>query len=99
MEIIQTSFFGWLGTTCTIIYKLPQMYKLYKNKTSKGLSIMSYGIQTISYVPYVIHGIIINDLPTFAMGLFSLILNILICFQICFYKKYYDSVIPITSSD
>ena len=78
MEIPQTSFFGWLGTTCTIVYKLPQIYKLYKFKTSKGLSIISYGIQTISYVPYVVHGIIINDAPTFAMGLFSLILNIII---------------------
>tara|TARA_B100001029_G_C15055695_1_gene454170 strand:+ start:224 stop:517 length:294 start_codon:yes stop_codon:yes gene_type:complete len=97
MEIPQTSFFGWLGTSCTIIYKLPQIYKLYKSKTSKGLSITSYGVQTISYVPYIIHGIIINDLPTFAMGLFSLILNLLICFQICFYKKYYDTVLPITS--
>ena len=94
MEIPQTSFFGWLGTTCTIIYKLPQIYKLYKSKTSKGLSIISYGIQTVSYVPYVVHGIIINDPPTFAMGLFSLILNIIICLQICFYKRYYNSVQP-----
>ena len=99
MEIQETSFFGWLGTGCTIIYKFPQIYKLYKSKTSKGLSIISYSVQTISYVPYVIHGIIINDSPTFAMGLFSLLLNILICIQICFYKKYYDSVLPITSSD
>ena len=87
MEIPQTSFFGWLGTTCTIVYKLPQIYKLYKSKTSKGLSIMSYSIQTISYVPYVVHGIIINDLPTITLGAGALFFNLILCFQQYYYRK------------
>ena len=92
MEIPQTSFFGWLATTCTLLYKLPQVYKLYKSKTSKGISIISFSIQTISYVPYIIHGIIINDKPTLAMGSFSFILSIILCIQICYYHRYYDVI-------
>ncbi len=28
MEIPKTSFFGWLGMAATLLYKLPQVYKL-----------------------------------------------------------------------
>jgi len=97
MEIPRTSFFGWLGMVVTFLYKLPQIYKLYKGKTSKGVSLISYSIQTISYLPYAIHGIMIEDLPTFAMGAFSFILNVVLCIQIAFYHKYYDQVLPVTS--
>jgi uncharacterized protein with PQ loop repeat len=89
-NIFKSSFFGWLGTACTLLYKIPQIYKLYNSKTSKGLSLISYSIQTISYLPYVIHGIIINDSPTFAMGAFSFILNIMLCIQITYYHYKYD---------
>jgi uncharacterized protein with PQ loop repeat len=92
-NIFQTSFFGWLGTTCTLLYKLPQIYKLYKSKTSKGVSLISYSMQTISYLPYAIHGIIIDDLPTFAMGAFSFILNVILCIQIIYYHYKYDTII------
>ena len=80
-----------MGTACTLLYKIPQIYKLYNSKTSKGLSLISYSIQTISYLPYVIHGIIINDSPTFAMGAFSFILNIMLCIQITYYHYKYDN--------
>ncbi len=95
MKIPRTSFFGWLGMVVTFLYKLPQIYKLYKSKTSKGVSFISYSIQTISYLPYAIHGIMIDDLPTFAMGAFSFILNVILCMQIIFYHKYYDQIQPV----
>ncbi len=97
MAIPRTSFFGWLGMGATLLYKLPQIYKLYKGKTSKGVSLISYSIQTISYLPYAVHGIIIDDFPIFAMGTFSFILNVILCMQIIFYHKYYDQVLPVTS--
>jgi uncharacterized protein with PQ loop repeat len=97
MEIPRTSFFGWLGMVTTLLYKLPQIYKLYKDKTSKGVSLISYSIQTISYLPYAIHGIMIDDLPTFSIGAFSFILNVILCMQIIFYHKYYDQIQSITT--
>ena len=39
----------------------------------------------------------IEDLPTFAMGAFSFILNVILCMQIVFYHKYYDQIQPTTT--
>ena len=83
-----TSAFGWTGTVISFLYKLPQIYKFYKVKTSKGVSIISYGIQTTSYVLYTIHGYIIDDDPIIIMGLVSFMLNIILCMQFLYYSRY-----------
>ena len=67
--------FGWIGSSITILYKFPQMYKFYNKKTSEGVSIISYGIQTVGYIMYAIHGIIIKDGPIITMGGVSFFLN------------------------
>ena len=85
--------FGWVATTITIVYKLPQMYTFYKEKTSKGISILSLTIQTISYILYTIHGYIIKDPPIFIVSIASLILNLILCFQYYYYRKKVDAVI------
>ena len=46
--------FGWIATVISIVYKLPQMYTFYKEKTSKGVSIISFEIQTINRINKVI---------------------------------------------
>lgn len=82
-----TSIFGWMGTSITFIYKLPQIYKFYKVKTVNGISLISYLIQTMGYVFYAIHGIIINDGPCFIMGAVSFFLNSILCCQYIYYKN------------
>lgn len=67
------SIFGWLATAGTFIYKLPQIYKLYKTKKSDDVSTPSLIIQTTGYVFYIIHGVIIDDHPIIAMGGISFI--------------------------
>jgi uncharacterized protein with PQ loop repeat len=85
--------YGWVGTSITIIYKLPQMYKFYNEKTSEGVSIISYGIQTFGYIMYAIHGIIIKDDPCFIMGAVAFFLNLILCCQYFYYRKKIDTVI------
>ena len=87
---METSAFGWAGTTISFVYKLPQIYKFYRSKTSRGISIISYGIQTSSYVMYTIHGVIIEDDPIIVMGILSLLLNIVLISQYYYYKIKYD---------
>ena len=84
--------FGWIATTITIVYKLPQMYTFYKEKSSKGISILSLAIQTISYILYTLHGYIIKDPPIFIVSIASLILNLILCFQYYYYRKKVDTV-------
>ena len=47
---MEKEIFGWGGTSITFLYKFPQIYKFYKSKTSKGISITSYIIQTFGYI-------------------------------------------------
>jgi uncharacterized protein with PQ loop repeat len=84
--------FGWIATTITIVYKLPQMYTFYKEKSSKGISILSFGIQTISYILYAIHGYIIKDPPIFIVSIASLVLNLILCCQYFYYKEKSETV-------
>ena len=96
-----TSAFGWGGTTISFIYKLPQIYTFYKMKTTKGVSLPSYGIQTTSYVLYTIHGYIIDDNPIIIMGLVSFLLNMILCSQYIYYSrrdKVLNQDVPINTS-
>ena len=80
------SIFGWLATAGTFIYKLPQIYKLYKTKKSDDVSTPSLVIQTTGYVFYIIHGVIIDDHPTIAMGGLAFIQGTILVVLCCLYK-------------
>ncbi len=95
---MKSTIFGWGGTSITFIYKLPQIYKFYKSKTAKGISIIAYLIQTFGYILYAIHGFLINDGPCFAMGVVSFFLNTILCCQYYYYHYKYDKKIILSDS-
>ena len=80
------SIFGWIATAGTFIYKLPQIYKLYKTKQSNDVSTLSLVIQTSGYIFYIIHGIIIDDYPTIATGGIAMVQGIILVVLCCLYK-------------
>ena len=94
-----TSIFGWFAALITFIYKLPQIYTFYRAKTSKGISIISYLIQTFGYVFYAIHGVIIDDYPVFITGSVSFFLNIILVIQYTYYRKRYDTSSTVIDSN
>ena len=79
--------FGWIATVMSVVYKVPQMYTFYKEKSSKGVSIMSLEIQTINYILYSLHGYMIKDPPLFLVSVISVGVNIILCCQYFYYKK------------
>lgn len=79
-----TKIFGWIATSLGLLYKTPQIYKIYKSKKIDGLSLNSYICQTLSYCFYILHGYYIEDNPTISMGFISLTQNLII--HILFYK-------------
>ena len=85
--------FGWIATVISIVYKLPQMYTFYKEKSSKGVSIISLEIQTINYILYSLHGYMIGDPPLFLVSVVSVFLNIILCCQYFYYKKNVEIVV------
>ena len=77
------TIFGWIASSITLIYKLPQIYKLYKRKKSDDLSIISLLIQATGYIFYILHGNNVKDYPIVLMGsgaLFQTVLLIIMYF-------------------
>ena len=70
--------FGWIASSITLIYKLPQIYKLYKRKKSEDISFFSLLIQSIGYIFYIMHGITIEDFPIIVMGSGALFQSIIL---------------------
>ena len=77
--------FGWIATSLSLIYKIPQIYKLYKTKKNEGLSIISLIVQASAYGFYIVHGFIIEDFPIISMGIISLVQSL---FLIALYFLY-----------
>jgi uncharacterized protein with PQ loop repeat len=81
------STYGWIASSITIIYKLPQIYKLYKRKTSEDISFFSLFIQAIGYVFYIIHGLTIKDNHIIIMGSGALIQNTILIILYFIYSE------------
>lgn len=86
------TLFGWAASSITVVYKIPQIIKLYKTKKSSDLSILSLIIQSIGYIFYILHGFNIYDLPIISMGVGALIQNIIII--ILYYLYNNNETIP-----
>jgi MtN3 and saliva related transmembrane protein len=78
--------FGWIATGLSLIYKIPQIVKLYKTKEIGSLSFMSLICQLLSYSFYIVHGIIIDDMPIIVMGSISIVQSILLVAMYIYYR-------------
>jgi len=79
--------FGWIATSLSGLYRIPQIIKLYKNKSADGLSSVSYIIQTTSYSFYILHGVIVEDYPIVAMGSIAIFQNLIILYLYYYFHK------------
>lgn len=70
--------FAWTANVLVFIYKIPQIYKLCKDKDTTGFSVLSYIIQSFSYSLYITHGFLNKD-DALAYGMIiPLIQNIIV---------------------
>jgi len=79
--------FGWIGGSIAIVNNIPQIYKIYTIKSCNDISQLSICMRILSYIFYIVHGIIVNDpalLWMTAIGSFQLIF---ILFQTLYYKN------------
>ena len=83
--------FGWLSSLITFVYKIPQIYKLYKDKNADGLSLLSLNIQGFGYILYSLHGYF-NDDPPILWGMMPpFVQNCIIIGMVIYYNKYNSS--------
>ena len=78
--------FGWIGGGLSVIYNIPQIYHIYKQKSTNDISIMSLIVRLISYSFYNTHGILIQDPPLLWMTSFSLLQVLILSYQFYLYK-------------
>jgi uncharacterized protein with PQ loop repeat len=80
------SIYGWIATSITSVYKIPQIVTLYRAKHTGSLSILSISIQGIGYIFYAIHGYTKNDLPIITMGSISFFQSLILFILYCKYR-------------
>lgn len=77
--------YGWIGGILALIYNIPQIYKLCKNKSAADISIVSWLMRSTSYVFYIIHTFINKDSALFYTYLLGFIQVLIITLLIYIY--------------
>lgn len=80
-------FIGFTGLVCSFLYRIPQIWKCYKTKSVKDISVWMIHIQNVSYVFYVIYGFMISDIVYIVSSFVSIIQNIIILLMCCCFRK------------
>lgn len=87
---IFTDVMGYLGAAFISIAFLPQTYKLFKTKNTKGLSLISYSIYHIGLTLFIIYGSFTHNYPLLAANAFGWIVNLFLLILIC-YNLFYQN--------
>lgn len=74
-------YIGFLAATLTTIAFIPQVWKIYKTKHTKDLSIYLLILLISGVTCWFIYGILLNDYPMIIANFFTLILNIYILYM------------------
>jgi uncharacterized protein with PQ loop repeat len=76
---------GIIATILSQIYRIPQIYQLYKTKSGNDISLFSICIQSLSYVFYIFYSIFNWDLVYIISNSISLVENTIIYIMIKHY--------------
>lgn len=71
-SIIQ--FLGLIAGACTTIAFLPQVFKTWKSRSAKDLSLSMFTIFSLGVALWLVYGFLMNDLPLIAANLITLML-------------------------
>eukprot|EP00466_Bigelowiella_natans_P015825 jgi/Bigna1/59429/fgenesh1_kg.4_\ len=85
-----TQAFGWVAVALSLTYKFPQIWKLYKTKDTRGISVLSQLVQASAYGFYIVHGILIEDHPIVFLGVTSLLQSIILVVQYFCYRGHHE---------
>ncbi len=69
---------GYAAAFCGTVSLIPQIIKLWKERSAKAISAIMYLIYTLGVVLWLIYGIMINSIPLIIAEIITLILSIAI---------------------
>ena len=82
-----TRVFGWIAVSLSLIYKFPQIYKLYTTHNTRGISVESQIVQASAYTFYIVHGLVISDPPVVFLGATSFAQSLVLIGQYFAYRN------------
>ena len=80
-----TRIFGWIAVSLSLVYKFPQIWKLYRTGDIQGISVESQIVQSLAYFFYITHGFVIEDPPIVFLGFTSLLQSVVLVSQYFYY--------------
>jgi uncharacterized protein with PQ loop repeat len=83
---IMSEYIGFSALFLSTIYRIPQIYKMCKNKSVQDISLSMFLVQSVSYVLYTIYGLMIHDIVYISSSALSLVQNMIIILLYCIYR-------------
>ena len=77
---------GLVAATLTTVAFVPQVYKTWKNKSVKDISLSMYTVLLMGLLLWIVYGFYINSLPIIAANIITATLSVLIVIMKIKYK-------------
>ena len=71
---------GLVGATFTTLAFVPQVVKIWKNRSSNGVSLSMYVCMLVGIIIWLAYGILINSIAVIAANILSGVLQVVIIF-------------------
>lgn len=78
METDPSIYIGFSALGFSLLYRIPQIHKIIKNKSSKDISVWMLHLQSISYVLYIAYGVLQKDLVYIISSCLSFVQNVVL---------------------
>lgn len=78
---------GFAGLACSLVYRIPQLYKIYTTKQASDISPWMIHIQNMSYAFYIWYGILIGDIVYIVSSCVSVLQNTMILIAYYYFLK------------
>lgn len=87
LNMNSTDLIGLLAGICVTVSVIPQIYKVWKTKKVKAISLVTFSMLTVGIAIWVVYGVLKDDLPIIVTNSVSLCLNLIMIYFIVYYEK------------
>ena len=78
---VHNAVFGWLAGGISALHNVPQIIHVCRRKSAADISFTALAMRMLSLVFYILHGILIQDLPILVMSTIIFAQCCIICIQ------------------
>ena len=82
-----TDIVGLTAGICVTISVVPQIWKVWKTKKVKEISLLTFSVLTFGIAVWIFYGFLKEDYPIIITNSISLFLNLIMVYFIIYYEK------------